>query len=575
LSAELENLDGNGLTGCPLAHARLRNHLNSANDDLFYSPNSFRPLRRQANRRHTDSSDLLADRFQEFHNFLPMGLGSPAGAAIAGFGTPRAKSSPACAEHSADTPDSTCDSACDETYTMSMLNRASPMTRHKTPGLMAGKPGRARSRLAMFVEDEENTECTGGEDLFGCGFTDRSWLRRANSGGSIPSPARTRRYQSADGITSMRTSDEMGSPVTMMSNLGYGSIIGRMESMEESEDSLTQLMCTEEHMSELRGTTTELAAEQVIPTITSPLTNTAGGNREPLRTISTMSSADMFQLNPNLGSINEDTCCTPTAAGHKILRNVEFSTPVLQRVDSPGNNGKGKPSNFLPTYIPQANCKMVHVIRHGESEYNAADKVSGPVEDPFIFDPHLTGLGRHQATSLRKQLCEMSGLEDAVWVISPLTRAIETFLLSCPFTERLRAAARGEAVQGKIPKIVICPDAREHAMTSGDVGRPASVLMEEFPELAGPLSAIPEVWWHYDAKSHPNDAMGQVLAGNEKTAVMVERVNGVRSWMEQSVDRSFVIVGHSIFLKEFLAGGNVHKRNQTTLKNCEVRTIHL
>jgi hypothetical protein len=47
----------------------------------------------------------------------------------------------------------------------------------------------------------------------------------------------------------------------------------------------------------------------------------------------------------------------------------------------------------------------------------------------------------------------MSGLEDAVWVISPLTRAIETFLLSCPFTERLRAAARGEAVQGKIPKV--------------------------------------------------------------------------------------------------------------------------
>lgn len=114
----------------------------------------------------------------------------------------------------------------------------------------------------------------------------------------------------------------------------------------------------------------------------------------------------------------------------------------------------------------------------------------------------------------------MSGLEDAVWVVSPLTRTIETFLYCCPFTDRLRAAARGEAVQGKVPQVVMCADAREHVMTSGDIGRPASVLMQEFPMLAGPLSELPEVWWHYDEEIYPNDALKKVFAATEPKSAM-------------------------------------------------------
>lgn len=120
----------------------------------------------------------------------------------------------------------------------------------------------------------------------------------------------------------------------------------------------------------------------------------------------------------------------------------------------------------------------------------------------------------------------MSGLEDAVWVVSPLTRTIETFLLCCPFTERIRAAARGEAVEGKIPQIVMSPDSREHAMTSGDIGRPTSVLMREYPELAGPLSALPEIWWYHDEETHPNDALNKVFAATEpKSAMTVSAIN--------------------------------------------------
>eukprot|EP00873_Tetraselmis_striata_P003644 jgi/Tetstr1/423908/TSEL_014531.t1 len=471
-AGEFENHGGTSLSGCPLVHARLRHQLNNQNDDMFYSPNTLRPTRRPANRRHTDSADLLTSRVQEFNGQglnCTWGPNSPQfeAGAVMGVCSPsygKAKSSPACADWTAGTPDSTCDSACDET--MSVMMR--PPEQHKTPG--AARPsGRARSRLAMYVSEEENVRA----DVFGC-MVDNSWLKRAGSGGSIPSPVGLRRFHSVDGI----------------------------------HDATPPKACSKLRM--------------------------PGNSRMPM----------------------------------------EFSTPVLRRVDSPADP-KAKASSFFPTYLPQETSKTVHVIRHGESEYNAADKVAGEVRDPMIFDPHLTSLGHDQALKLKDELSQMSGLEDAVWVVSPLTRTIETFLLCCPFTERIRAAARGEAVEGKIPQIVMSPDSREHAMTSGDIGRPTSVLMREYPELAGPLSALPEIWWYHDEETHPNDALNKVFAATEPKSAMTERVDSVRKWMEQSTTGSFVLVGHSIFLKEFLAGGNRHKRHQTTLKNCEVRTTHL
>ena len=47
-----------------------------------------------------------------------------------------------------------------------------------------------------------------------------------------------------------------------------------------------------------------------------------------------------------------------------------------------------------------------------------------PVRDSCVDDM--------QAMNLRIKLERLSKLENAVWVTSPLTRAVETFLLSCP-----------------------------------------------------------------------------------------------------------------------------------------------
>ena len=127
--------------------------------------------------------------------------------------------------------------------------------------------------------------------------------------------------------------------------------------------------------------------------------------------------------------------------------------------------------------------------------------------------------------------------------MSPLTRAIETFLGSCPaVAERLRAAAGAPAAgespgsggggasqrqpqhhqQQQLqqqqqqpgaaaaaapppPNVVVLPLIAEHCATSGDVGRPASDLARAFPGLAPALAGLDEVWWYNpDPGGRPN-----------------------------------------------------------------------
>lgn len=84
--------------------------------------------------------------------------------------------------------------------------------------------------------------------------------------------------------------------------------------------------------------------------------------------------------------------------------------------------------------------KVLVVIRHGESEYNAAARQADQWADPKLYDPSLTARGCQQARQLRKRLAAemknhlsvLSGQASTVWVTSPLRRCIQTFLLSCP-----------------------------------------------------------------------------------------------------------------------------------------------
>ena len=96
--------------------------------------------------------------------------------------------------------------------------------------------------------------------------------------------------------------------------------------------------------------------------------------------------------------------------------------------------------------------KTVHLVRHGQSTYNEAISGPGSWNEPNIFDAPLTKLGRNQATALGSFLAKLP--KDAVWVTSPLTRAMETCVygykasLQVKAAQKRKGAAMREAANG-------------------------------------------------------------------------------------------------------------------------------
>lgn len=96
--------------------------------------------------------------------------------------------------------------------------------------------------------------------------------------------------------------------------------------------------------------------------------------------------------------------------------------------------------------------KVVHLVRHGQSTYNEAISGPGSWDEPNIFDAPLTKLGVRQARGLGPFLSKLP--KDAVWVTSPLTRAMETCVhgykssLEVAAAQRRKAAAMSEAAGG-------------------------------------------------------------------------------------------------------------------------------
>lgn len=67
--------------------------------------------------------------------------------------------------------------------------------------------------------------------------------------------------------------------------------------------------------------------------------------------------------------------------------------------------------------------QTLHMIRHGESEYNAATSFGTAFEDPIIFDPQLTAKGRRQVLPMLKlevavQWCHCGCYHDVVATLS-------------------------------------------------------------------------------------------------------------------------------------------------------------
>ena len=76
-------------------------------------------------------------------------------------------------------------------------------------------------------------------------------------------------------------------------------------------------------------------------------------------------------------------------------------------------------------------CTYFLCRRHGRGLHNVAarDRGKAAYKDPALIDAALDDVGREQANTLGKQLCEAGVLVDVV-LVSPLTRALQTAMVS-------------------------------------------------------------------------------------------------------------------------------------------------
>ncbi|MDP4024776.1 histidine phosphatase family protein [Methylobacterium sp. NEAU 140] len=161
-------------------------------------------------------------------------------------------------------------------------------------------------------------------------------------------------------------------------------------------------------------------------------------------------------------------------------------------------------------------------IRHGESTFNAAHRLSGV--DPGLRDARLTPRGHAQAEEARERL---RTIPFELVVVSPLTRAIET--ASILFGEHPSR-----------PRVLVEVLHRECQESSCDVGRAASEISAEFPHLD--VGHLPEVWWHAEA--------GCAMVGGlpvEPRHLFDARVLAFREWLRARPERTIAVVGHGTF----------------------------
>jgi len=160
-------------------------------------------------------------------------------------------------------------------------------------------------------------------------------------------------------------------------------------------------------------------------------------------------------------------------------------------------------------------------IRHGESTFNAAHRLTG--RDPFHIDARLSERGHAQVAAAR------AGLRDIPFdlvVTSPLTRALQT-------TAGLFADHPAK------PQILVETLHRECQESSCDIGRAASVLAEEFPDFR--VDHLPETWWYADGEA------GADGFHVEPRTRFDERVAGFRAWLAARPETTIAVVGHCTF----------------------------
>ena len=163
--------------------------------------------------------------------------------------------------------------------------------------------------------------------------------------------------------------------------------------------------------------------------------------------------------------------------------------------------------------------KKIYVIRHAESEANAAMDLDNPT---YYYDAKITEKGKEQAIKARESLKK---IQFDRYICSPLTRTMQTF--SIIFPEK---------------KPLLEPLIREQLYHSCDVGRQPNILKKEFPEFD--FSNLNKYWWNND------ETINEKKIVKENFNDIKIRLDKFKSWLNTNDSSTIALVSHGTFLSQ-------------------------
>jgi glucosyl-3-phosphoglycerate phosphatase len=163
--------------------------------------------------------------------------------------------------------------------------------------------------------------------------------------------------------------------------------------------------------------------------------------------------------------------------------------------------------------------KKIYVIRHAESEANAAVDLDNPT---YYYDARITKRGVDQALKARSAL---ENIQFDTFICSPLTRTLQTFSIIFPDK-----------------KPVIEPLIREQLFHSCDVGRQPNDLKKDF--ISFDFSNLNKFWWNN------NKQINEKKIVKENFNDIKNRLDKFKLWLNECNSNSIALVSHGTFLSQ-------------------------
>ena len=173
--------------------------------------------------------------------------------------------------------------------------------------------------------------------------------------------------------------------------------------------------------------------------------------------------------------------------------------------------------------------KKIYLIRHAESEANAAVDLDNPT---YYYDSRITKRGESQALKAKNVL---ENIHFDTYICSPLTRTLQTFSIIFPDN-----------------KPIIEPLIREHLFHSCDVGRQPSSLKKDFTSFD--FSNLNDFWWNN------NKPINEKKIVKENFNDIKNRLDKFKLWLNKSNSNTIALVSHGTFLSQITG---------YMLENCE------